>query len=495
MPNIRGFIEAIEVSRAGLVRVFLIHADGTRGTYIIRDLDADPERFNERLSKLAIARDAQDRAEPVEIEHVPGPSGNEIERIRRISRADLAIVGRVEAVSGFIFDLMVHAESGITSAGEKQDVAAVFILTPDMSVQRLVLFLQAPERLVVNEQLEMLRDAQARGRVVRLLVNRGGPQKAEARPDSIIAVAVDNADNDFGGERAQEVDGFVESISLLRLPFSVGGTSITSSFAHVRFTTAPPFTGAGNVVGLAEFTPKLINLLVMKNSLAYELFLAGLRDNLRMRASTIMVPKRDRSPAREDTGAAALQQGLKSEGVNTVKETVDAATTGSAGATHTAVLRMLSAMKSAAATSEGQQESTLFISFGAELLAPLASASRPVWIEIKRESLDIGPDKAYCVSGTPSSDLTPQGLRNLRIPYPAVWRGLACFNHGVYRFQLKLPLPFKLIVDGKELCLHDSDPAGSKLAHACLHDACEVVVEIEHWTCDSEFIMDVYRLR
>src|ERR1700754_1051447 len=99
MPNVRGFIEAIEISRAGLVRVSLIHADGSRGDYIIEDMDGDPERFNERLSKLAIARDAQDLAEPVEIEHVQTESGNSIERIRRISRSDLAPVTSVEPVS------------------------------------------------------------------------------------------------------------------------------------------------------------------------------------------------------------------------------------------------------------------------------------------------------------------------------------------------------------------------------------------------------------
>ena len=33
-------------------------------------IDGDPERFNERLSKLAVLRDAMNRAEPVEIEQV-----------------------------------------------------------------------------------------------------------------------------------------------------------------------------------------------------------------------------------------------------------------------------------------------------------------------------------------------------------------------------------------------------------------------------------------
>jgi hypothetical protein len=367
MPNIRGFVEQIEINRAGLARVFLIHADGSRGNYVIQDLDADPERFNERLSKLAILRDAMNRAEPVEIEHVSSESGEQIERVRRITRDDLTPVARVESVSGFIFDLMIHSENGVLGDGEKPDQAAVFVLQPDMSVARLILYLQEPERLVKSQQLEMLRDAQARGRVVRLLVDVGNEEaRKNNRPPRIISVAVDNADNDFGGERAADVNGFVESLSLLRIP-SVGATSMASSFALVRFTTAPPFTGTGNVVGLAPFSPATISLLVLKNSLAYELFLDGLRDNLRMRASLVPIPARsgnDESP-------------------NTINN--------SEGGTHTPLLRML-ATTNAAASSGG---SDLFISFGAELLAPLASASRPVWIEIKRESLDLGPEKAY----------------------------------------------------------------------------------------------------
>lgn len=480
MPNVRGFVEQIEITRAGLARIFLIHADGSKGTYVIEDLDADPERFNERLSKLGILRDAMNRAEPVEIEHVPGEGSQLIDRVRRITRDDLAPVGRVEAVSGFVFDLMVHSENGVLGDGEKPDLAAVFVLTPDMQTKRLTLNLQEPERLVKNHQLEMLRDAQARGRVVRLLFDVGSMAAGTSgvsKADRIISVAVDNADNDFGGELAAEVDGFVESLSLLRIP-AVGGTSMASSFAHVRFTTAPPFTGSGNIVGLAPFTPVTINLLVMKNSLAYELFLAGLRDNLRMRASTVAV-----SRGRDTDDRPNPNRDVPADTPSAV-----------GGTTHTPLLRMLSSMN-AAATAEGEQRANLFISFGAELLAPLASASRPVWIEIRRESLDVGPEKAYCATGTPSSDLTPQSLRDMHLPYPAIWRGLGCFNHGVYRFQLRLPSSFKITVDGRELCLLDSDPVGSKMAHACLHDLCEVVIEIEQWTCDSEFILDVYRLR
>ena len=99
MAITRGFVQAIEIGRAGLARIFLIQADGTAGIYVISDLDGDPERFNERLSKLGILRDAMSRAEPVEIEHSKGEGGETIDRAVRISRDSLAPIKTTLALS------------------------------------------------------------------------------------------------------------------------------------------------------------------------------------------------------------------------------------------------------------------------------------------------------------------------------------------------------------------------------------------------------------
>ena len=131
MANIQGFVFKIEVGRAGLVSVEIIHADGSRGTYVIEDLDADPERFNERLSKLAILRDAMNRAEPVQIEHVNGEAGRVIDRVARISRDELEPVVKVVPYTGLVVDVSVHAENGISGGEERHDIAKVILLTTD----------------------------------------------------------------------------------------------------------------------------------------------------------------------------------------------------------------------------------------------------------------------------------------------------------------------------------------------------------------------------
>lgn len=509
MATVRGFVYRLEVGRAGLVTVSLIHDDATTGNYIIRDLDADPERFNERLSKLALLRDAMDRAEPVEIEHSPADGGNEIQRAVRITRDQLASPGNIQQLAGLVVDVFIHAESRTGAAMEKEDLALISLIGTDLTPHLLSLDLQIPERLVAQQQLEMIREAQGSGRIVRAHVTpaAGGAQR-------IIAVGVDNSADGFGGERVKEIDGFVESLSLIKLPY-FGAGGMASSLAHVRFTLAPPFTGAGNTVGLKLFNPITVDLLTPKGSLAYLLFEAGLRDNLRMRVSAAVLD------VGRDTGNAEPGTAGTVNTDTTHRAAVD-------NALMMALARRSAAPSSAAMTEQPKNDKRrIGIALACELLAPLASASRPVWISIARTSLDHGPDGFKCTSGLPTSDLHPRSLRDLRIPYPAVWTGIGCFNAGVYRFQICLPVPFKLFVDGEELCLHDAEngvsmedlkemggiatkerePAAEesgsherrkitcKLAHACLCGEHEVRLEIEDWSCEYQFIMDVFRIR
>jgi hypothetical protein len=199
--------------------------------------------------------------------------------------------------------------------------------------------------------------------------------------------------------------------------------------------------------------------MVPKGSLAYDLFEAALRDGLRVRTQVTELRRRETEPRPVPQVAASV-----------------ATVTSGAGA------------------GDGESDPVRY-AFAAELLAPLASAARPVWTRIERESLDQGTETLPCAPDSPSSDLSVQTLRDLRIPYRAAWRGWACANSGVYRFQIRVSSPVRLIVNGCELCLLDAGEGYVKLAHACLHGDVEVTVELDAWTCDQEFQFDVYRLR
>lgn len=505
MATIRGFVHKIEVGREGLVTVALIETDGTISNYVIRDLDADPERFNERLSKLAILRDAMDLAEPVEIEQTETKQGNEIQRAARITRDQLSSAhGSILSFAGLVLEISVHTENRVISAGELSDTVLISILTTDLTTAQLALDMQIPERDVAIQHLEMIRDAQTHGRLIRF-------NAIDSTNKRIISVAVDNNPNPFGTKNTRELDGFVESLSLIPLSSSGGNAN---SLAHVRFTTAPAFTGTGNTIDLVPFTPVTVDLLTPKGSITYDLFEAGLRDNNRMRVSVAFKDIVDTPLDSEINDERLKDEKLKDASLLMMLSTEKIHET-----------KQLSAHKF--------NNQRLGIAFSAELLAPLASASHPVWVSISRKSLDHGIEGFECTEGLPSSDLTPQTLRDLRIPYPAVWSGIGCFNSGVYRFQFCLPVPFKLFVDDKELCLHKAEkqtlreeiPAKDAIslaetnvadltidsnigmivrrkqncsvmfAHACLCGDHNVRVEIENWICEYRFVMDVYRIR
>jgi len=447
----QGFVQKIEVNRGGQVTATLILTDGTIAAYTIQDLDGDPERFNERLSKLALLRDAQNRAEPVEIEHDTVNGSEEIERIVRITRDDITLTTALTEVAALVISVQVTAQTLIAAGLDSADTATVTLLSSTLSTLSCTLNLQTPERLVAQTQLNILLNAQANGDTVQLLL--------QTADNTIKAVAVGSADASFSQQDTTIVAGFVETLGLIGSSAAAG---FSGDFATATFTTAPDFSGPGNTVAANPFTPQLLTLLVAKASPAYLLFEAGLRDNLRMRVRYATAQTREEGNNPNPTKGAGNPTG----GAPAAKDTA-----GNPNAT------------------------PALIALAAELDAPLSSASRPVWIVISRESLDAGPDGGCTIDGVPSSDLSVKTLRDLHIPYTALWKGLGCFNHGVYRFQINQPSGVKLVVCCEKRCLYPSDDKTTCLGYACIHGDCEVVVELEDWTCDKDFQMDVYRIR
>ena len=421
-----------------------------------------PERFNERLSKLGLLRDAQNRAEPVEVEYEDGDGGRVVERVARITRDALDPQSSTQTVRVMIVGVAVLTENRTGAQAESADTAQVFTLDENGGVQLYVLNLQIPERGAAGAQLEMIRNAQASGETITIF--------ADAKTRRITGVQVGGAADSGGGAELETVDGFVESIAH---PSDTGGVAGT---ALVEFTTAPPFTGGpAHVVELIPFVPALRTFLVVIGSPEYELFLTGLRKKLRMRVFAAT----PRTRGDDDTGSVP-------------NEPTDESASPTLAAPGLRVNVRGMANVNAPAAEDFQSPAALVR--GAQLLHALASASRPVWIQISRKSLDVGPD-ATCTEGLPSNDLTPRGLRDLHIPYTAEWIGWGCFNHGVYRFQLNLDIPLKIYVDGKLLCVHFSEDSTTQFAHACLECEHEVRVVLPGWTCEQEFLMDVYRIR
>lgn len=459
MPTERGFIERLEIGRQGLVVFSLLHDDGTRADYSIPDLDADPERFNERLSKLAVLRDAMDSAEPVEVEYEGGDGPRTVERVARITRDGLDPTPETRSVQGLIVGVSVAATNRTGARAEASDMATVVVLPNTGGAESWLLDLQNPERGVAQTQLDMIREAQASGETLTLGVDEKNRR--------IKSVTSGGGAGLGGAGDSERIDGFVETVA--HAP-GAGGLANT---AIVELTTAPPFSGAGNVVDLIPFLPEIRQFLVVIGSVEYELVMAALRDKLRIRLIGGKLGDRTSDGGGQDTPPGA--------GGNDNVPRVNVNVRGG----------VASSIEHAVASGA---KGPIMLIRGAQLLHCLASASRPVWIQVTRKSLDVGPE-AECTDGLPTSDLTPRTIRDLHLPYSAEWIGLGCFNHGVYRLQFAIGTPFEVEVDCEPLCVHASADGATQFAHACLEGEHEVRVKLDAWTCEQSFNMDVYRIR
>jgi hypothetical protein len=465
MPQTRGFVISIEVGRASRVTATVIKDDASTADFVIRDLDADPERFNERLSKVGLLRDALTRAEPVEIEHHEEEGAEVIDTVRRITRDAVGPPGsELATIAGIVLGVDVAAQNRAQADGEAPDVAYAAILDDNLQIRVVAVALQAPERAAAIAQLELLEQAYATGDRVVCLVD-----SADDLGDRVLQVSIGSSGGGGREGEVDETDGFVEAISLLPLS-GLGPVSLIARLAVVQLTTAPPFVAAGNVVATTEFTPGPLTVLVPEGSPSYELLQAGLRDTLRVRIGYRKMSGKGGEEAPPVVRAMAMHEAVSSQ------------------------IPEYGRYQESSAKGGGKVDVALVT--GVELLAPLASASRPVWTCIERSSLDHGPEAGLgCAPASPSNDLQAATLRDLRLPYPALWQAWGCANHGVYRFQIKVTSEFTLTVDGRELCLVDSDEGDAKLAHACLEGDIEVEIRFAAWTCDQNFDIDVYRLR
>lgn len=459
MPTERGFVETLGVGRAGLVEAAVLHGDGSRAIYTVADLDADPERFNERLSKFGILRDAMDRAEPVEIEFDRSDGFRPVESVKRLTRDALERPEETSVASGMVVGLSVSFEVNINPFGEASDRAMLALLT-GTGVVNFVIRLQAPERHAAMAMVDIARDAQASGASVTVTFGTKNREVMQIARDDLAGAS---------GQETEQFSAFVEEIT----------HTPVSNLMLVAVTTAPEFVLEGNVVPLEGFTPELRNLAVVYNSPEYLLLQAALRDKLRVELMTLRPRERDDPDKQPDEPVGDEIPRNDVTGIARYAEAKPAAMSGDSK------LRTEAMGKATRAT---------YLLRGATLQHALCSASRPVWIEVNRRALDVGPDEE-CIEGLPSSDMRPQTIRELNLPYRAAWIGYGCFNHGVYRIQIATDRDVTVFVDGEEICLHRDKAGDTVFGHACLEGDHEIRIVFENWKCKAKFDMDVYRIR
>lgn len=473
MPTERGYVEKLGIGRAGLVEACIMHTDNSSVIYTIADLDADPERFNERLSKLAILRDAMDRAEPVEIEfqNSDDVGARNIDSVMRITRDTLRRELEGALIQGVIVAMAAQTQTVISPKLEAPDRLGMFVMTKT-SLEFCQINMQMPERPTARTMSDIARDAYRTGATVTIGI--------DAETFDVRTITLQQAQGFIGSQLVPTFSAFVEEITHTQF----------AGLMRIDVTTAPEFQGDGNIVPLDAFIPERRVLAVIYQSPEYELLEAALRDKLRVELVTSKQPERDDGddtsndvpPARTDnTSRDVAEVGIPERNRSLASMTAAVGMSASSD---------LDLPRRDVAT----DLQDIYMLRGVTLQHALCSATRPVWIEINRRALDIGPD-AECVDGLPSNDMRPQTIRELNLPYQAAWIGTGCFNHGVYRIQLMTDRALTIWVDSEEICLHTDAESGAIFGHACLNGDHEVRIELENWQCKAKFDIDVYRIR
>lgn len=484
--TIIGFVTQAFAGRAGLFEATLSPVNGGSAVRVqVSDLDGEPERFNERLTKVRLFSEALTCGEPVQVTYVPGEAGGyEVEDVRRLARNPVHPAAGVpeSAFVGFVSELIVEESRAVAGPGtpeavKRADVVRVGLLDPVSGAsQSANLVLQGPIGDASRAMLDVLRSAQAAGEPVSVRI-RG----SNVAPDySSWIMQVDQVP--IRGKETV-VDGFVESIGVQ----SAHG----HPFASVMLSTAPAFT-SDRILDPSPFTPLPVRFLTPLGAATLRLLETALGSGQRVRVAVIPSERRG---GEGDTHIAA---------------------------THTSVAGNVG----------------LLLASRVQLLAPLASASRPVWVRVRQESLS-GPPVAECKFPSPISDLSTHGVASLQVPHRAAWEGVGCFNGGVYRIQVTSPVRPTLFLDGKELgCTLElpvpSDPSveeeaaeavpalayvGARIrtadantdggtasaartrgvshvysAHACLCHCHTLRVEFAEWRCGYRFQLDVFKV-
>ncbi|MEO1370181.1 MAG: hypothetical protein AAFX50_23615, partial [Acidobacteriota bacterium] len=166
-----------------------------------------------------------------------------------------------------------------------------------------------------------------------------------------------------------------------------------------------------------------------------------------------------------------------------------------------------------------------------ELVAPLGSAARPVWVETRCGAVPVEEPESHC-DGVPTLQ-TPNHKDFGAIPHSVAWAGQGWFTRGIWRLVVVADGPVDLQVDGETPCGHcqavpltDKEPKladreaypksptalekrleglGDRLSgrgalercvyHAYLDGVHAVDVVVRGRTCSSPFQLQAYRIR
>ena len=406
-----------------------VDAGNTQQTFFIPNVDGDITQTNKRLGQLSLLRDALARVLPVELDYTSTPDqGNIVADVMIHPRPSIDGRPGVTTVEGVVVGLSVTElwpESASTPYLDAPDLANVALLTDAGAIVGLLLDLQRPDPLTAQDELKLLKIGWRTRRPVQLLVSGTG-QPAGLNPNSEGGAST-------GGQSGPV---YIQSTRFKTLPAS----ELTYSYAFVERL------GQRYESYSASAAPAISHVKVVYTTAPAQTPEGDVSDNGSFAPQRLTAWVHDDSPLLHRLDAALrdslqVKLGLSGDQIHEV-----------------------------------------------ELIAPLGSAARPIWIVEDCKFTPCEHPNGICTN-VPTIQ-SPGAAAFASLQHSVTWKGNGYFRCGVWRFNLGAGFSGKLRIDGHAICCE-----GSAMEHSFLAGMHCVEVELDGVSCATAFTLQVYRIR
>ncbi|MEM1177720.1 MAG: hypothetical protein AAGM22_05215 [Acidobacteriota bacterium] len=421
MAIYRGFVRSLETRANGWIETTLVavHAGNAERRFLIQSVDGDLEQVNRRLAQLGLLRDALARVLPVEVDFsAEDDFGDVIRDVKVYQRpsfegrpGDRVIRGVVAGVEVTELD----APHGTSPYLDGADLAHITLLTADGGVERVILDLQRPERDTALAMLDLFRWGLTTRRTLEILLATGFGLDGDtvglpAFVRSCRVPVLERADLTY-------VHAFVERLGQRSESWDASSPQEVDRLRLV-FTTAPDQNPEGDISENGSFVARTYGATVAYDSPLVPRLEAALRDGLQVRlglaAGDRQDPKDPKDPKDPQDGVEAFY--------------------GSAPRISGVGVKRPPAVHSV------------------ELVAPLGSAARPVWVETRCNAVPVEEPEVHC-DGVPTIQ-NPNHRDLAAVPCSVAWSGDGWFARGVWRIVVHADGPVDVKVDGEVPCGH-----------------------------------------
>jgi hypothetical protein len=389
MAIYRGLVRSVQVRSDGWVElvVMAVHASNATQTFFIDDLDGPIEDANKRLGRLGLLRDALSRVLPVEIEyHSDGERGDMVDDVTVFARPSLEGRQGSSRLEGVVIGISLTERNPSSATSPYLDPADLAAIS-----------LLADDGSVQVAYLDLQRPDPLTAQSMLALL---GAAHDNRRRVALLVTLVWNdkgSETGYGGRNAGQAPGFIEACEWITVPEAD-----------------------------LEYHHAFIERLGQRYE-SYERSAASELSFVRVLYTTAP----DQTP-----------EGDISENGSFTPVTAEAWVHGDSPLYALLQAALRDGLQVQLGLREGRVESV-------QLVGPLGSAARPIWIEVCTKVTQL--EESGLCDNVPTIR-SPSGSDFDRVPVDYTWCGQAFFNEGIWRVVALSANEVDLTIDGKTPC-------------------------------------------